>query len=174
MSDFDDEYAESLERELRELHGALLDDQVRLLAPAEPIALPADTSVQEAIARMVAQHRSGVVIVDGAGRLTGVFTERDVLIRVLGQGRDPASTRLAEVMTPDPEALGADDRIGYAINRMSVAGYRTIPLVDAQRRPIGIVTVNDVIRWLAEIFPESVLNVPPGDKLKDPSRVDSG
>ena len=174
MSDFDDEYAESLERELRELHGALLDDQVRLLAPAEPIALPADTSVQEAIARMVAQHRSGVVIVDGAGRLTGVFTERDVLIRVLGQGRDPASTRLAEVMTPDPEALGADDRIGYAINRMSVAVYRTIPLVDAQRRPIGIVTVNDVIRWLAEIFPEEVLNVRPGDKLKDPSRVDSG
>jgi CBS domain-containing protein len=174
MSEFDDEYSESLEQELRELHGALLDDQVRLLAPSEPIALPADTSVQEAIARMVAQHRSGVVVVDAAGRLTGVFTERDVLIRVLGQGRDPAATRLAEVMTPDPEALGADDRIGYAINRMAVAGYRTIPLVDAQRRPIGIVTVNDVIRWLAEIFPEEVLNVRPGDKLKDPSRVDSG
>jgi len=57
---------------------------------------------------------------------------------------------------------------------MSTAGYRTIPLVDEERRPIGIVTVNDVVKWLAEIFPEAVLNLRPGDRLKHPLQVDAG
>ena len=51
---------------------------------------------------------------------------------------------------------------------MSVAGYRTIPLVDAERRPIGIVTVTNIIKWLAHLFPEAVLNLPPGDTIKRP------
>jgi CBS domain-containing protein len=57
---------------------------------------------------------------------------------------------------------------------MSVAGYRTIPLVDAEGRPIGVVTVSDVVRWLAGLFPEAVLNLRPGDVLKHPHEVDAG
>jgi CBS domain-containing protein len=77
-------------------------------------------------------------------------------------------------MTPNPEALAARDRIAYAVHCMSVAGYRTVPLVDADRRPIGVVTVSDVIRWLAQLFPEAVLNLPPGDVLKRPQEMDAG
>ena len=90
-------------------------------------------AVAEAIDRMVALHRAAVVIVDGDGRLVGIFTERDVLIRVLGQGRDPATTRLGSVMTERPEALSAHDRVCFAVNRMSTAGFRTLPLVDAEQ-----------------------------------------
>jgi CBS domain-containing protein len=57
---------------------------------------------------------------------------------------------------------------------MSVAGYRTIPLVDGDGRPIGVVTVSDVVRWLAGQFPETVLNLRPGDALKRPHEVDAG
>jgi CBS domain-containing protein len=77
-------------------------------------------------------------------------------------------------MTRDPEALTAGDRIAFAVHCMSVAGYRTVPLVSDDRRPIGVVTVNDVIRWLAGLFPEAVLNLPPGDALKHPHRMDAG
>jgi len=174
MSEFQDEYSESLETDFRKLDGALLNDTVQLLAPSEPIRLSADASVQDAITRMVDTHRAAVVIVDADGRLIGIFTERDVLIRVLGQGRDVGNTRVGEVMTRDPEALSAQDRVCYAVNRMNSAGYRTIPLVDEERRPIGIVTVNDVVKWLAEVFPEAVLNLRPGGKLKHPLQVDSG
>ena len=174
MSEFEDEYSESLESEFRKLDDALLGDTVKLLAPSEPILMDGADTVSDAIAKMVANHRAAVVIADGGGRLTGIFTERDVLIRVLGQGRDPSQTRLSEVMTRDPETLGSDDRICYAVNRMSTAGYRTIPLVDAEGHPFGIVTVNDIVRWLAEVFPEAVLNLRPGDKLKHPSQVDAG
>jgi CBS domain-containing protein len=174
MAEFEDEYSESLEGEFRKLEGALLSDTVQILAPSEPIRATADTKVEEAVAKMVANHRAAVVIVDAQGRLEGIFTERDVLIRVLGQGRDPRQTRLDEVMTRNPESLVPSDRICYAVNQMNLAGYRTIPLVDGDGRPIGIVTVNDVVKWLAEIFPEAVLNLRPGDKLKNPLQVDGG
>ena len=97
-----------------------------------------------------------------------------MLTRVVGAGRDGRATTMGEVMTPNPEALVLGDRVCYAINRMNGAGYRTIPLVDAERRPIGIVTVNDVVRWLAAIFPEAVLNLRPGDRLKRPGDIDAG
>lgn len=174
MSEFQDEYSESVEVEFRKLEGALLNDAVNLLSPSEPICLPATATVHEAITKMLANRRAAVVIVDGDGRLIGIFTERDVLTRVVGQSRDVQGTTLAEVMTRDPEALSPQDRICFAVNRMNNAGYRTVPLVDAERRPIGIVTVSDVVRWLAEIFPEAVLNLRPGDEIKRPLQVDAG
>lgn len=174
MTEFPEEYAESLESEFGILEGALLSDRVKLLAPSEPITLGPEATVREAIEKMVTNRRAGVLIVDQAGRLSGIFTERDVLTRVVGQGREPERTRLREVMTTDPEALSPDDRICYAINRMNNAGYRTVPIVDADRRPIGVVTVNDVIKWLATIFPEAVLNLRPGDKLKRPRELHAG
>ena len=174
MSEFHDEYSESLDAEFRKLEDALLSDEVRLLAPSEPIRLPPDASVAEAVTRMVDGHRAGVVIVDPGGRLVGIFTERDPLTRVVRQGRDPARTRLAEVMTADPEALTPGDRICFAINRMHSAGYRTVPLVDADHHPIGVVTVNDVVGWLARVFPEAILNLRPGDRVKRPAQMDSG
>ena len=174
MSEFQDEYSESVEVEFRKLEGALLNDAVNLLSPSEPICLPATATVHEAITKMLASRRAAVVIVDGDGRLIGIFTERDVLTRVVGQSRDVQGTMLAEVMTRDPEALSPRDRICFAVNRMNNAGYRTVPLVDAERRPIGIVTVSDVVKWLAEIFPEAVLNLRPGDEIKHPLQVDAG
>ena len=174
MSEFHDEYSESLDAEFRKLEDALLSDEVGLLAPSEPICLPPDASVAEAVTRMVDSHRAGVVIVDPAGRLVGIFTERDLLTRVVRQGRELGRTRLEEVMTVDPEALTPDDRICFAINRMHNAGYRTVPLVDADHRPIGVVTVNDVVGWLARVFPEAILNLRPGDRVKRPAQMDSG
>ena len=174
FSEFGDEYAESFDSDFRKLEGALLNDTVKLLAPSDPIRLTAEATVSEAITKMVSLRRAAAMIVDGEGRLIGIFTERDVLRRVVGQGRDARQTRLGEVMTRDPEALSPNDRICYAVNRMSIAGYRTVPLVDADRRPIGVVTVNDVLKWLAEIFPEAILNLRPGDAIKRPLEVDAG
>ena len=174
MSDFDDEYSESLGSDFKKLEGALLEDTVRLLAPSEPLRLSPEHSVARAIQAMVQNRRAAVVIVDAGDRLIGIFTERDVLTRVMGAGRVARDTLLRDVMTPDPESLQPDDRIGYAINRMHAGGFRSLPLVDEGHRPIGIITVNDVVRWLAEIFPEAVLNLRPGDRLKNPAQIDAG
>jgi CBS domain-containing protein len=174
MTEFEDEYSATLESEVRELRGALLGDTINALAPAEPICLSPAVTVHDAVAHMLGGRQPGVLVVNAQGALIGIFTERDLLTRVVGAGRDPRGTVLGDVMTPDPEALSPRDRVCYAVNRMSVAGYRTIPLVNDARRPIGVVTVHDFIKWLAHLFPEAVLNLPPGDVIKRPLEVDAG
>ena len=119
-------------------------------------------------------RRAAVLVIDGNGRLVGIFTERDVLTRVVARGLTPPATQVRQVMTRDPDALAVTDRVASAVNRMSVAGYRTIPLVDDDRRPVGVVTATHVIKWMADLFPEAVLNLRPGDALKHPSEVDAG
>jgi CBS domain-containing protein len=174
LHEYHDEYSESIESDFRKLEGGLLHDKVRLLAPSEPIKLTEDATVQEAITQMAEKRRAAVVIVDAAGRLAGIFTERDLLRRVAVPGRDPRHTRLAEVMTSKPEALSPDDLICVAINRLHHAGFRTIPLVDDDGLPLGIMTVNDIVQWLAELFPEAIVNLPPQGGLKRPDETDSG
>ena len=175
MDDLDDEHDHLIDdEELQEIRGAFLNDTIAALEPAEPICLGETATVAEAIACMLERRQAGVLIVDATGRLAGIFTERDVLTRVAGAGRDVTRTVLHDVMTANPEALSAADRIAYAVHSMSVAGYRTVPLIDADRRPVGVVTVSDVIRWLAHLYPEAVLNLPPGDALKNPHAIDAG
>ncbi|HEX3178306.1 MAG TPA: CBS domain-containing protein [Methylomirabilota bacterium] len=170
----DDADDHGLDEHFDEIRGTFLNDTIASLEPAAPICLRETATAQEAIARMLERRQAGVLIVDDKGRLTGIFTERDVLTRVAGAGRDAARTALRDVMTPNPEALAVDDRIAYAVHSMSIAGYRTVPLVDRDRRPVGVATVSDVIRWLAHLFPEAVLNLPPGDRLKNPHAIDAG
>ena len=178
--EFEDEYSATLDESLRKTHDprdssdALLNDTIAVLAPAEPLCLSETATVHDAVHTMLSNRQAGVLITDDRGRLTGIFTERDVLTRVVGRDRDARRTAVGEVMTRNPEALTASDRVAYAIHCMSVAGYRTIPLIDAEGRPIGVVTVNDVLRWLAGQFPEAVLNLRPGDTLKRPHEVDAG
>jgi CBS domain-containing protein len=174
MDEFEHENAADLDEELREIRGALLGDTIRILGPDEPVVVAGTVSVKEAVDRMMRHRRAAVLVVDGAGRLAGIFTERDVLTRVVAVGRDPDTTPVAAVMTAEPEALSMSDRVAFAVNRMAVAGYRTIPLVDADRRPVGVVTVSHFIRWMADLFPEAVLNLRPGDAIKHPSEVDAG
>ena len=173
--DADDDYSSSGDPEERSISPAVFNDTVGVLGPAEPVCLRETATVTEAALGMLRARQAAVLVVDPRGRLTGIFTERDLLTRVIGRGIDPKGTALSAVMTPNPEVLSLRDRVAYAVHCMSVAGYRTVPLVDADGKPVGIVTVSDVIRWLANLFPTTVLNLPPGgDTLKRPGQVDSG
>ena len=174
MGEFEDEYTAALEGEVRETKGALLNDTIGVLSQVEPICLRETATVHEAVQTMLARRQAGVLITDADGRLIGIFTERDVLTRVVGKDLEARRTPLGAVMTRDPDALSVRDRVAWAVHSMSVAGYRTVPLVDAERRPIGVVTVSDVIRWLANLFPEAVLNLPPRDRLTRPHEIDAG
>ena len=64
-------------------------------------------------------------------------------------------------MTEDPESLPEDAEIAWAVNRMSLGGFRHVPLVDGNGRPVGILSVKDVVNYLAEFFPDAVQNIPP-------------
>ena len=171
-AEYHDEYSETLGTEFRKLQDALLSDTVSILATREPIRVPPGASVAEALEAMLTQDQAAVVVVDEGGRLSGIATDRDLFKRAAD--RDPAKSTVGAVMTPDPEAMRPGDRICYAVNRMMALSCRTLPLVDEERRPVGIVTVDDIAKWLAALFPEAILNLRPGDRLKRPTERDGG
>ena len=125
-----------------------------------PMCVEPTVSVRHAIERMNRQN-VGCVLVERNGLLIGVFTERDVLAKVVPGGLDIDRTRVSEVMTPDPECLTPDDLIAYALNKMSVGGFRHIPLVDAEGRPVGVVAMRNILDYIVDLFPNEVLNLPP-------------
>jgi CBS domain-containing protein len=124
------------------------------------VTVPPGTTIGEA-ARVMKEHRVGCVLVEKAGKLVGIFTERDILTKLVGTGYDPAKVPVDGVMTRNPETLTPEDPIAFALQRMSVGGFRHVPLVDAEGRPVGILSVKDIVDYLAEHFPEEILNIPP-------------
>ena len=174
MTDAGDEYSETIDTDLRSIRGALFDDTLAVLSPPEPACVTESATVHAAVEAMLGRRQAGVLVVDGSGKLIGIFTERDVLMRVVGRRLDPSRTPVGTVMTRNPEALKIRDRVAHALHCMSVAGYRTVPIVDDAGRPIGVITASDVIRWLGDLFPEAVLNLPPGGKAKNPHVIDAG
>jgi CBS domain-containing protein len=123
------------------LLGTHLDE---LGAPAPQIAKPGD-DVALAIERM---HRDGIdcLLITDNGRLVGIFTDRDALLKLAGHG--PEHRPISDVMTHDPVVLRKDDTIAVAINKMAVGGFRHVPIVDGSR-PIAVVSARDVFRHIA-------------------------
>ncbi len=124
------------------------------------VAVPLGTTIGQA-ARVMKERRIGCVLVEDGGKVVGIFTERDILTKLVGTGYDPAKVQVDGVMTRDPETLTPDDPIAFAMQIMSVGGFRHVPLVDADRRPVGILSVKDIVDYLVEHFPREVLNIPP-------------
>ncbi|MBI3411232.1 MAG: CBS domain-containing protein [Planctomycetes bacterium] len=167
ISEFEDAY-EDQER----IRGTLLATSISELGVREPLVVDASVTVGDAVEAMN-QHHTGYVLVEKLGRLVGIFTERDVLTRVaLRDGS--AALAVEEVMTPRPETLEADETVSFALNKMSVGGYRHIPIVDRAGKPLGVLSVRDVVDFLVELFPEDVLNLPPTSQLGIGRSLDGG
>ena len=144
----------------RVLDQRMIREPIRLLAPRRPVALPPSATVEDVVGTM-REHRIGCVLVVDADRLLGIITERDILLKV---GAGQLGLPVREFMTADPEVLHPDDPIVYALNKMSVGGFRHVPLVDEARRPVGIVSVKDIVDYIVDFFPNDVLTVPPSPK----------
>jgi CBS domain-containing protein len=149
------------EKAPRVLDQRVLREPIRHLEPRRPLSLPPSASVRDAIGLM-REHRIGCVLVVEGGVLVGIITERDLLLKV---DQAELDGRIDALMTAEPEVLTPEDPIVYALNKMSVGGFRHVPLVDAERRPVGIVSVKDIIDYIVAFFPNDVLTVPP-----DPAR----
>ncbi|MGD9763626.1 MAG: cyclic nucleotide-binding/CBS domain-containing protein [Candidatus Binatia bacterium] len=133
----------------------------------DPICVAPSATVLRAVEVMNEGRVGCVLIVDGE-KLVGIFTERDVLRKVVGLGRDAATTPVGEVMTPDPECLTLGDGIGYALNRMCDGGFRRIPLVDADGHPTGVVTMRNIVDAIVDQISNDVRNLPPLPTLETP------
>jgi len=106
-------------------------------------------SVATAVHRLGSRDVGALLVVQD-GKLTGILSERDVLRRVLAQGRDPASTTVRDVATSNPTAVGNGVSIKECTRLIQERGFRHLPVVDEERRPIGIVSSRDLLQLVVE------------------------
>ncbi|MCA9078239.1 MAG: CBS domain-containing protein [Planctomycetaceae bacterium] len=133
-----------------ELERAITEHYVRTLVPKKPVTVPSTVTVQDAIDTMV-DNRIGCLLVEEDGQITGVFTERDVLNRVLSDRANLASS-VSEFMTASPETVSFTDSIAYAMHAMSVGGYRHLPVAGEAGDALGIISARDLLRYLSIRF----------------------
>jgi CBS domain-containing protein len=106
-------------------------------------SIDAARTVLEA-ARFMMEHNIGALPVVRDGELAGIFSERDIMNRVVAVGRNPAYTAVAEVMTPNPRAVPLDETMEECVFLMNEFGFRHLPIVDG-RTLKGLISLRDVV-----------------------------
>ena len=114
-----------------------------IVANQPPAIAEKSVTVLEAAVLMKQQGKGALLVVEGT-RLSGIFTERDALFRVIAAGRDPATTKLADVMTPQPQTMHPDEPFVKALRVMHKRGFRHLPVVE-HGRPLGVVSARDAL-----------------------------
>ncbi len=150
------------EDEPRPFDTDLLREPVTTLRMRKPIVLGQHDTVTEAMRAMKGEHRGEVLITEDGTvgtRVVGIFTERDVLFRIVDGGRNPATLALRDVMTKEAECLKDDQTVAEALQMMSVGGFRHVPVVDDAGRPVFVASVKDVVQFLVESFSREILNL---------------
>lgn len=136
----------------------LTTESVELASPLPPLSVAPQTTLREVFQRLKAEGK-GSVLVCRDDVLVGIFTERDALgVMARGGSLDAA---VETVMVRNPATLDAAATVADAVERMSKGGYRRLPIIDSQRRPVGVVQASGIVHYLAEHFPKTIYNQPP-------------
>jgi CBS domain-containing protein len=139
----------------------LIDEKLKALSGREPLTVRPGTSVQACL-ELIRQTgmADSVFVTDAAGRLLGVLTERDIFARLVGPDAD-LDRPVESLMVDHPNTLHLDQPVRRALELMQTGKFRNVPLVDDDGALVGVVRPVDVLKYLAEAFPEELLNLPP-------------
>lgn len=143
-------------------------ESVSRLDPSDPHHLSPAQTVAEAVA-LLRRQQVGCLLVCENHRLVGIFTERDLTQRILAKGK-PLTLSLSECMTPNPTTVDPKEPIAAAIQKMEAGGYRNLPVVDESGKPLGVLSVKQIVHFIVEHFPGTVYNLPPDPNVAQNER----
>ncbi|MFQ6677784.1 MAG: cyclic nucleotide-binding/CBS domain-containing protein [Fidelibacterota bacterium] len=153
--------------------GVKLDAPLSSLKLTKPIIVSSDTSIKDAIKKL--QRRSiGCLLVEENNKLFGIMTERDILLKITGKGMDFDNEVVGDFMSRNPEYLKKDDAVAYALNIMVFSGFRHVPIVDDNRKSVGVVSLVDIVQQVAYALGDEVLNLPPISQRSGFDRPEGG
>lgn len=162
-----DQFDDELQRMNELIDGgkiALTDESLKISIEAlnlrKAVTVALGTSMQDCLNVMAARHIGCLLVVDGK-KLSGIFTERDVLLKIAGQDLTLAQEKIDDFMTPNPVAFKATDTIEMALRQMHKGAYRHVAVVNGGYEPIAVLSVRDIVDYIIEFFPQDVLNLPP-------------
>jgi len=145
---------ESLPQPTEGLQKRIMSESIYHLKPNAPVLVRPEMPVRQVVEKMRERKMGSALVVDEDENLIGIFTDRDLLQKVGFEQSEADDIPIHALMTLDPVVLREDDSIAYALNKMSVGGFRHIPIVKGNK-PVGVITVKDVFHHLC--LPESVL-----------------
>lgn len=140
---------------------SLADEKLKALSRRDPLAVRPGTALADCLAMV--QHTGvgdSVFVTDKGGKLLGVLTERDIFAKLVRADVDLAQP-VETMMVDHPWTLNLEEPVRHAIDLMQTGRYRNVPLVDGDNNLVGVVRPVDVLKFLAEAFPEELLNLPP-------------
>lgn len=142
------------------LDSNFLCQSISILNPKMPVCVNAGDTLSQVVDQLRKNKIGCVVVVDLNGRVSGIFTERDYILKIAGKGEALYTKAVGEFMSVDPVCESPDVTIAYVLNLMSQGGFRHIPIVGSDKMPIGIISVKDVVDYIVNSFIEDVLNFP--------------
>ncbi len=135
------------------------DVEVVALKMDPPVVLEETASVRDVL-RQMQERRSGYALLCREGRLSGIFTERDVLNKVVGI-EGVLDKPVSDLMTRDPVCVHEKDPIRNAVMHMHKGGFRNVPILDGNGKIITCVRHKDIVHYLVEHFANHLLDRPP-------------
>ena len=124
-----------------------IKERKEFLSKPKPMTCSPEHTVREAVALMAQKNYGAIIVVDDAGKVLGLVTERDLMRRLINEGRDPETTKVREIMTSDVKVAEADDEIVPWLQMMSNERFRRLPIVDESGKLINIMTQGDFISY---------------------------
>ena len=147
-------------------------DPLSTLTQGKFIVLNEQATLRDAIDSMQKYH-IGCILLENNHKITGIFTERDIVQQIVGNRHNLEKKGVANYMTKSPDVLHFQDPIAFALNKMISGGYRHIPIVNKEEKSIGIITMQDIINHLGDYFFDDIVNLP-HTPLRDQTQREGG
>jgi len=140
------------------LDNRFMSQSIGLLDPVQPLSLHQTQSVGDALAVLKEKRIGCVVITDEADRLVGIFTERDIILKLDLENLN-SEQLLAELMTKDLKTASMTDSIAFVLQLMSQGGFRHVPIVDENNFAVGLISVKDIIDAVVNRITKEIANL---------------
>tara|TARA_Y100001970_G_C14199475_1_gene840237 strand:- start:12 stop:572 length:561 start_codon:yes stop_codon:yes gene_type:complete len=150
-----------------------IQDPISTMNLAKPIIIDLGTNLKHVLSKMQ-KSKVNCILTLADGKLGGILTERDILLKVTGKGFDLDLTVIDEFITTNPESVTPDDPLAYALNKMFVGGFRNVPVVNDELYPVGIIGISDIVASIADYFHRDIINLPSLEKLVDTNTKEGG
>ena len=157
--EFNQMYGKESESENKIAKAIKLTDNISSIGIKKAILKDEDSSIQSVIESMQTTHSSCILLINN-DKITGIFTERDVVTKIVSRNVDLENEKICDYMTNDPEILQSDDSIAFALNKMIDGGFRHVPIVHSISQDLYVISMQDIINSIGDYYFSDILNLP--------------
>ena len=136
-------------KKLDNIQSAMMSAPISELVTGDDLLVTTTSDTLDKVVKIFQEQKKNCVLVYKNQKLVGILSNRDILWKVVGKNKDLSKVKVGDVMTPNPEYVMPDDPIAFAVNKMAMGGFRHIPVIQEDGKPVSIILIKDVLDFLA-------------------------